>query len=192
MWACEVVGEGGPVTTVEELVAGRYGALVGFATMLTGNPTEAEDIVQDALVVVFGRKAQFPTPGHAESYVRRTIASRFVDSRRGRQRQRLRELRADREGTPSPKPPDASVVERLDVEAALAALAPRVRACIVLRYLADQSIAETAQALGLSVGAVKRYVSDGIAALNATLGSSDAVDVADGERADVVSRGGRR
>ncbi|MCJ7827039.1 MAG: RNA polymerase subunit sigma-24, partial [Demequinaceae bacterium] len=123
------------VTMVEELVRTRYGALVGFATMLTGNAVEAEDVVQDALVVVFGRRVSFPTLGHAESYVRRTIASRFVDSRRGRQRQRLREIRVDREAVSYPHTPDAQIVNRLDIETALADLAPRVRACVALRYL---------------------------------------------------------
>jgi RNA polymerase sigma factor (sigma-70 family) len=177
---------------VEELVRTRYGALVGFATMLTGDSVEAEDVVQDALVVVFGRRVSFPTRSHAESYVRRTIASRFVDSRRGRQRQRLREIRADREAIAQPPAPDAQVDDRLDVETALAGLAPRVRACVALRYLADQSIAETAHALGLSVGTVKRYVSDGIAALNQALGTSEPTEVGNGERAEIVSKGGAR
>jgi DNA-directed RNA polymerase specialized sigma24 family protein len=39
---------GGAVSMVEELVRTRYGALVGFATMLTGDAVEAEDVVQDA------------------------------------------------------------------------------------------------------------------------------------------------
>lgn len=177
---------------VEDLVRTRYGALVGFATMLTGNAVEAEDVVQDALVVVFGKRVSFPTLGRAESYVRRTIASRFVDARRGRQRQRQREIRADREAFSYPHTTDAQVVSRLDIETALADLAPRVRACIVLRYLADQSIADTAHALGLSMGAVKRYVSDGIAALNLALGTFEPTEVTDGERAEIVSQGGAR
>ena len=41
---------------------------------------------------------------------------------------------------------------------------------MVLRYYEDLSVAETADHLGLSVGAVKRYTSDGIRALERVLG----------------------
>ena len=59
-----------------------------------------------------------------------------------------------------------------DVVRALAALSPRERACVVLRQMEDLSVVETASALGLSEGAVKRYTSDGLARLNAALGST--------------------
>jgi DNA-directed RNA polymerase specialized sigma24 family protein len=52
---------------------------------------------------------------------------------------------------------------------------------VVLRQMEDLSVVETAAALGLSEGAVKRYTSDGLSRLNAALGStSDA-----GERVPV-------
>lgn len=53
---------------------------------------------------------------------------------------------------------------------ALAQLAPRERACLVLRHLEGMSTRETAEALGLSEGAVKRYLFDAKAALALTLG----------------------
>lgn len=56
-----------------------------------------------------------------------------------------------------------------EVEAAPALLSPRERACVVLRHMEDLSTRETAQILHLSEGAVKRYLSDGVAALTATL-----------------------
>ena len=59
-----------------------------------------------------------------------------------------------------------------DVVRALATLSPRERACVVLRQMEDLSVVETASALGLSEGAVKRYTSDGLARLNAQLGST--------------------
>ena len=55
------------------------------------------------------------------------------------------------------------------VHAALAALSPRERACVVLRHLDDVSVRDTARLLGISEGAVKRYVSDGVRALSARL-----------------------
>ena len=147
----------------EELVVKRYTALVGYASLLTGGVSEAEDLVQDALVATFGRPRRFPSIGHAEAYARRTIASRFVDSRR--------KLTLRRRRDPVAAPPEASPAKgntidlRVDLDRVLLQLPPRQRACLVLRFLADQSTADVAQTLGISEGSVKRYVSDGIAAM---------------------------
>lgn len=51
------------------------------------------------------------------------------------------------------------------VRAALAALPPRQRAVIVLRYLDDLSEAQTADALGCTVGTVKSQASKALARL---------------------------
>jgi DNA-directed RNA polymerase specialized sigma24 family protein len=57
----------------------------------------------------------------------------------------------------------------LDLERALAALAPRQRAVIVLRYYCDLSIEDTAAALRCSPGTVKSQTSHGLAALRTRL-----------------------
>lgn len=171
---------------LERLVSERHRALIAYAYLLTRDVGDAEDLVQEALVTTFGGRASFESIGHAEAYVRRAIASRFVDSRRKRERERARvdrvEVRAIDPGY------EAETVGRIDVASALAELPPRVRACVVLRFLADQSTAETAGALRLSTGAVKRYVSDGIGALNTMLGTI----ATDEERAPVRLTGGSR
>jgi RNA polymerase sigma factor (sigma-70 family) len=171
---------------LEELVRERHRPLIAYAYLLTRDVSDAEDLVQDSLVATFSGRARFESIGHAEAYVRRSIASRYVDTHRKRSREKARvdrvEVRAVEPGH------EAAVVGRVDVASALAELPPRVRACVALRYLADQSTAETADALGLSVGAVKRYVSDGVHALNIMLGTV----ANDDERAPVRSTGGAR
>jgi RNA polymerase sigma factor (sigma-70 family) len=54
---------------------------------------------------------------------------------------------------------------RASVRLALTALSPRERAVVVLRYYADMSEADTATALGIAAGSVKRYASDALAKL---------------------------
>jgi RNA polymerase sigma factor (sigma-70 family) len=52
---------------------------------------------------------------------------------------------------------------------ALAAIPPRQRAVLVLRYFESFSVAETAEALGCSEGTVKSQTARGLAAMKAAL-----------------------
>lgn len=153
---------------LDTLVRERGKALLRYAYLLTGEQGAAEELVQDALVAVLSRSGRLRDPGAVEGYVRRTILTRYVDGYRRRRRWTgVRHLLAapDRVDGPS-----TAVEGRADVVAALRVLGPRVRACIVLRYYEDLSVAETAEQLGISDGAVKRYTSDGIHALQKLLG----------------------
>lgn len=155
---------------LERLVRERYATLLSRATFLTGSRQDAEDLVQEALVASFSGRARFGSVNEAEAYVRRSITTRSVDRARTAGRERGARLRL------AGRAAQAVVLEPQglsgDVVAALAALAPRVRACVALRFLDDLSIRETADALGLTEGSVKRYTADGIGALNAALGST--------------------
>lgn len=155
----------------DALLGDRRRSLVAYAYHLTGSVTDAEDLVHDAVVKVLSRPRKFTELGLAEEYVRRAIASRFVDIHRSRSTEARRLRRsAPREEVEGPA---SSVEANLDLMQALATLTARQRACVTLRYLADQSITQTAAALGLSEGAVKRYVSDGVSALEIALGVDD-------------------
>ena len=154
----------------EELVRTRRHVLVAFAHMLTGSRAEAEDLVQDALINTFARHRSFPSAVAAETYVRRAIASRYIDASRKRRREASA---ADSIAILDPmevRGPGAGVAASVDVERAMLVLTPRERACVALRYLDQASVSQTAAALKLSEGAVKRYVYDGVAKLVATLG----------------------
>ena len=117
--------------------------------------------------------------------MRRVIASRFIDGVRSSSR------RAKRERVVAPPElvdSHAGPVEAdADLAAAMASLAPRVRACVALRYLADQSLAQTADALHLSQGTVKRYVHEGVATLAVALGAQPDIE----DTVDVVETGGQ-
>jgi RNA polymerase sigma factor (sigma-70 family) len=139
--------------------------------LLAGSQADAEDLVQDALVATFSGRARFATAAEAEAYVRRGIASRFVDHGRRRTAERGALVKAGGRRAPLPDDVTASGLAP-EVERALGQLSPRVRACIVLRHMDDLSVRETAQLLRLSEGAVKRYVSDGVAALGLALGAT--------------------
>ncbi len=165
----------------DEAVAGvvreRGDRLLRTAYLLCGDADAARDLLQDALARTIGssrrrrggsRPAGPPTAAEAEAYVRRALTSQFLDDRRSASRWRgVEHLVA----TPDASPDDAPgrVDSRLDVVAALAALPPRPRTCLVLRYYADLTVGQIAAELRLAEGSVKRYLHDGTAALGATL-----------------------
>lgn len=173
---------GGWQPQLEELTHQRYGRLVALALMVAPSRSEAEDMVQDALVAAFSGRARFGSVDEAEGYVRRAVVSRSMDAHRRRSAERRALTRvAERPGpvTGDPEAMDPRVLS------ALRALAPRERACVVLRHVEDLSVRETAALLHLSEGAVKRYVHDAVMRLNEELGTEPP------REKDVVRMGGR-
>ena len=74
---------------MEALMRDRERALLGYAYLVCGNATDAQDLVQDALVKTFSRPRPGLTSLKAEAYVRRAITTTYVDRYRRRQRQAL-------------------------------------------------------------------------------------------------------
>ncbi|MCJ7827018.1 MAG: SigE family RNA polymerase sigma factor [Demequinaceae bacterium] len=151
-----------------ELATTRYPALLAYATALTGQRAAAEDLLQDAFVRVFSRWRRLEDAHHAENYVRRAMATIYLDRLRRRATLARALVRAvEREAAPDQ---GDQIGERDAMSIALASLPPQVRVCIVLRFYDDLAIAEIASQLGLAVGTVKRYLSDGIAKLEQIVG----------------------
>jgi len=153
---------------LDDLVRARGRALVRYATLLTGDEREGEDLVQDALVRCFGQGRPLRETAAAEAYVRRAVLSVFLDGHRRKARwAAVRHLLA-RDDTAADH--DAASTARLDVQTALLTLRPRLRACVVLRFYDDLTVPEIARRLEVSDGTVKRYLFDAIAQLESLLG----------------------
>lgn len=173
--------------TITRLVAERGDALVRYATLLSGNSDDATDLVQDALVKTFGRLRAGLTVTSAEAYVRRAILTTHIDGGRRRSRwRRIAHLTATAEAEPSATPQTDS---RIDLHGELARLSPRERACIVLRYYEDLKVDDVADWLGISSGATKRYLSDGLAKLNVAIETSQREEFERETGDDYVHRG---
>ena len=150
-----------------DYVRGQWPALVRYATALCGDPIEAEELVQSALVRVALRWPFVRDKDNPDGYVRRAIVNGYLTTWR---RIRSRE-------TSVAEPPDlvvaadgtAGVDDVMTVRRALAALPPRQRAVLVLRYLEDRSEQDTADLLGCSVGTVKSQASKALAKLRGSL-----------------------
>lgn len=137
-------------------VEGRRPALVRTAYLLCGDAHLAEDLVQQALVKAVGHWKRIGE--NPEPWLRKVIVNDHISGwRRHRGRERLTDVVPDRAA-------DAAGRD-LDLATALALLAPRQRAVVVLRYYEDLTEHETARVLGVSVGTVKSQHRDAIARL---------------------------
>lgn len=153
---------------LDEVMRERAPRLLAYANLLTGDATEAQDVLQDALVRTFSRGRAFDNANLAESYVRRAIPSVFIDrlrKRRAAERAHERDVAIGGRDVPTT---DRDVV--MDVRAALAALPPQERACVVLRFYDDLTVPQISAQLHLAEGTVKRYLSDASGKLARMLG----------------------
>jgi len=156
--------------TLEELVRQRGNALVAYGYLLTGNSRDAEDLFHDAVVKTFSRGKSSVTTGEAEAYVRRAMFSTHMDA--GRKNQAWRRIFHLLKDETSPATAGTSTVEfRTDLQEALRHLTPRERACTVLRFYDDLTATAIGRELGISEGAVRRYLSDAAVKLRGQLGA---------------------
>ena len=144
---------------METLLRERGRALYGYAYVLTGAPADAEDLVQDAIVKVFSRHRPLETIAAAEAYVRQTMRTVFIDDRRRhRHRNEVHGVIIERAEAGG----EARVNATASLHAALLALPPRERVCVVMRFMDDLAFADIAAQLGLAEGTVRRYAHDGV------------------------------
>jgi RNA polymerase sigma-70 factor (sigma-E family) len=130
---------------------------------ILGDRSEAEDIAQETLARATLRWERLHD--RPEGWITRVASNLALDRYRRRRRR-----------PPFPTGPlgivDDRAVERSDLVTALRRLPRRQREVVVLRYLADFSEGDVAEALGCSTGSVKTHASRGLSALRRHLGSA--------------------
>ena len=138
-------------------------SLLRTAWLLTGNHHAAHDLVQAALVRTY---VAWPRvrPETALAYTRRILVNERTDRWRRHGAELAVAAPPERAATPGSVAEDRDVVVRL-----LATLPDQQRKVVVLRYYSDLSEQATADALNISVGAVKSAASRGLAALRTQL-----------------------
>ncbi|KIQ64060.1 hypothetical protein TR51_28740 [Kitasatospora griseola] len=119
------------------------------ATLIAGDRSRGEELLQDCLVKLYvrWRRAVADDP-HA--YLRRMLVNGHISWWRRRRRETLIAELPDRPGTPGDEYGETDELHR-----ALRQLPARQRAVVVLRHLEDLSEKETAAVLGCSLGTVK-------------------------------------
>ena len=144
-------------------VAARATSLFRLACLLTGSPSEADDLVQDSLEKVYLRWSRVNGADAPYPYVRRLMVNTFVSSHR-RPARRAEVFRETPPDVPV-ESPEQAVLDHQHVWPLVQALPARQRAVIILRYYEDLSEQQIADALGCSTGSVKSQAHDALAAL---------------------------
>lgn len=152
-----------------EFAHARAPHLYRSAWLLCGDAHRAEDLVQETLAKVFvrwHRRLAKPIDNPA-GYAETTLVRTFISAQRRRSsHERPVEVLPDRGQVDG----DADV--RIALATALAELHPLDRAVLVMRYLDDVSVADTASRLGLSPGAVRNRSMRALDRLRSLLGTS--------------------
>jgi RNA polymerase sigma-70 factor (sigma-E family) len=159
--------------TFEEFVAARLGALVRYATVVTWDPHLAEDITQNVLVAVQARWSRIGALDAPERYVKRMVLNEFLSWRRRRAARLVPLSRESLDAVMAPAPdPTAPRDERDAMLRLIAALPPRQRAVIALRFYEDMAIDQIAELMGCRAVTVRTHLSRALAALREALPAS--------------------
>src|ERR1700748_2291094 len=161
-----------------EYVRSRSQALLRAAQAMTGNRTDAEDLLQATLVKAYQSWDRIDDQAALDTYVRRVMVNTHIS---GWRRRRIDEYPTD-ELPDSPAADQTYETELHElVQRAVDRLPRRMRAAVMLRFYADMSEPEVAAALGVSVGTVKSTVARAVAKLrkDAELGADSGPSSAD-------------
>ena len=137
---------GAGLREIETLYRKRFDAFLLSMTALLGDGETALDVVQDGFAHALRCRKSFRGDGNLEAWLWRIVLNA------GRDR-----LRAQRRETSALQPdPKAGAVDHADgnVRAIVLALPERQRIAVFLRYYADLSYTQIAEALGVSPGTV--------------------------------------
>lgn len=150
-----------------ELVRRHRDVLWAVALRTTGNPSDAEDALQEALVSALRNVERFERRSAVRTWLYRIVVNASLDRLR-RSAARPSVPLADHDPAHPVDEVDRAT-DRLDIIAALQQISPGQRAAVVLVHIEGMSVAEAAEVLELPEGTVKSRCSRGRAQLAALL-----------------------
>jgi RNA polymerase sigma-70 factor (ECF subfamily) len=146
------------------LYVASYSRLVGIVALVANDPSDAEEVVQDAFVRLIDHWPKVSRYDDPEAWVRsvafRLLSNRFRKARNGR---------AALARTVPAGPATGPGADAVDVAAALAQLPLVQRQVVVLHYLLDLDVTTVAAQLEIPAGTVKSRLSRARVALHPLL-----------------------
>ena len=143
---------------MEELLASVAPLLQRFGLLMCRNQTDAEDVLQDALLSIATHLAEFEGRASFSSWAFTLARSACSHKRRGLKNQPLVTLDEAMDSQEPSASPEQHTADRELAQAlnqALARLPEDYREVILLRDMEDMTAPEAAQSLGISVDALK-------------------------------------
>jgi RNA polymerase sigma-70 factor (ECF subfamily) len=155
---------------LDALLARHVDRIHAVCRRILGNDQDAMDATQEALIAVARGVGSFDGRSQFTTWCYRVATNAALDEVR----------RRSRRPAPADVLPDAAddgpgiddrVVDRLDIDEALAAIPPEYRAAVALRDLAGLDYREIAHVLDVPPGTVRSRIARGRAALATVLGN---------------------
>jgi RNA polymerase sigma-70 factor (sigma-E family) len=172
-----------------EFVAERADSLLRYGYLITGNPHDAADLVQEALVRLHRSWHRVRAKQDPERYTRTIMTRQHISAWRGRRRERLTWDPPETSYEDSPAADQDEGLWEL-----LAELPKKQRAVLVLRHYEQLSDEEIAAVLGVSRGTVRSHASLGLGRLRARVERPEAsrIDTPKGVFASAFAVGAER
>ena len=149
----------------DEFYAAHFDALARTLTVVLADRAAAEEAAQEAMTRALRRWRHVRTLDRPAAWLY-VVAMNHV---RDGWRRDHREPRLDVERTPATADPIGGVTTALSVRGAISTLPVRQREAVVLRYLADLSLADVAEAMGCAIGTVKATLHQALRSLRVEL-----------------------
>ena len=152
-------------------------AAFGLAFRLTGNPQDAEEVVQESFLRAYRRMGRFEARSNFGTWLHRIVVNCSMDAlraRHSRREERGVDAAADLAGVlpsggPSPERLARSAEIRKRVDASMALLTPHERVAFALRHWEGRSIDDIGSALGVQTSAAKHAVFRAVKKMRAAL-----------------------
>lgn len=143
----------GDAAAFTELIRRRQSTVRNFMYRLCRDRGQGDDLSQQVFVKVWRALPGLRAAAAFDGWLRRVMVTTWLEEARRGRIETSPEL--DPDHTPAR---ETTVTEQLDLDGALARLAPQARLCVVLAYQDGLSHGEIAALTGLALGTVKSHV----------------------------------
>jgi len=158
--------QAGDRAALEALLRRHHDRIHALCRRLTGDPTDALDATQEALIAIVRGLPRFDGRAAFSTWSYRVATNACVDELR-RRRRRPTEPLGDRDLDADVGAPNLGdrAADRLDIDAALLSLPVEFRAAVVLRDVCGLDYAEIADVLDVPPGTVRSRIARGRAGI---------------------------
>lgn len=153
----------GDRAAMEHLLTALYDQVHALCRRVVGNDADADDATQNAMISVARSIHRFDGRSAVRTWVYRIATNAALDELRRRSRRPTPGEPVDHLDATTSDAPDlaSSVIDRLDLDAAMARVAPDFRVAVVLRDVLGLEYAEIAEVQGLPIGTVRSRIARG-------------------------------